>query len=414
MLNVSIISIGDEVRIGQVVNSNAAWLSSELSKLGAYITKHITIADEPEVMEKTIRSELAVNDIVITTGGLGPTHDDFTKDILLKIFHDKYIFHEATFENIKELFRVRNREITERNRLQAQIPSKATPLNNPVGTAPGLMFQEKGKILFILPGVPAEMQFITRNSILPRIAEIIAQKNDSIVLYKTLNVTGIFESALADLIGEPNSFLGDSTLAFLPSYKGIRLRIGAVAKNFKKAQVEIDRIKTILYSKAGKYIYAEDDTSITNELGRILTEKRLTLSIAESCTAGGLGHEITKVSGSSKFFLGGIISYSNEAKVKLLSVSPNTLVRQGAVSKETAREMARNCRKKFDTDFALSITGIAGPEGGTEEKPVGTVWIGLADRKSTTANLYHFGSDREINRERAIHAALLQLFLKVK
>lgn len=414
MINVSIISIGDEVRIGQVVNSNAAWLSSEITKLGAFVTKQITIGDEPNVMESTINSEMKSNDIVITTGGLGPTHDDITKEILLKIFDDKFCFHQDTFENIKELFRIRNREVTERNRLQAYIPSKAIPLYNALGTAPGLMFQKNGKFLFVLPGVPAEMKFITNDSILPKLSEIISLKNESVILYKTLNVSGIFESALADLIGNPSDFLRDSTLAFLPSYKGIRLRIGTKADSFEKAQIEIDRIKSVLYSKAGKFIYAEDETDITSELGKILSERRQTLSVAESCTGGGLGHELTRISGASKFFLGGIITYSNEAKINKLGVRTNTIVRYGAVSKETAKEMAKNCRKFFDSDFSISITGIAGPDGGTQEKPIGTVWIGIADRKTVSAEVFYFGKERDVNRERAIHTALLHLYRKLK
>lgn len=414
MINVSIISIGDEVRIGQVVNSNAAWLSSEITKLGAFVTKQITIGDEPNVMESTITSEMESNDIVITTGGLGPTHDDITKDILLKIFDDNFFFHQKTFENIEEVFRIRNREITERNRLQAYIPSKATPLHNALGTAPGLMFQKNGKFLFVLPGVPAEMKFISKDSILPKLSEIISIKNESVILYKTLNVTGIFESALADLIGDPSDFLGNSTLAFLPSYKGIRLRIGTKADSFEKAQIEIDRIKSVLYSKAGKFIYAEDETDITTELVKILSERRQTLSVAESCTGGGLGHELTRISGASKSFLGGLITYSNEAKINKLGVRTNTIVRYGAVSKETAKEMAKNCRKIFDSDYAISITGIAGPDGGTQEKPLGTVWIGIANRKTTSADVFYFGKERDINRERAIHTALLQLYRKLK
>jgi nicotinamide-nucleotide amidase len=415
MLKISIISIGDEVRIGQVVNTNATWLSTEITKLGAFITNQITIGDDPLIIEKIIKEQLEMNDIVISTGGLGPTHDDITKQVMLDIFNDKLEFHQPTYENIRDIFRIRNREISEINRLQAYVPSKATTLHNAVGTAPGLMFKHKNNFLFVLPGVPAEMRYITTNSILPLITEKIQSKNLSVILYKTLNVIGIFESSLADEIGDVNEFLGEnSTLAFLPSYKGIRLRIGTTAENFGIASDEIERIKKILYQKVGKYIYAEDETDLSIEIGKILSKNNLTVSVAESCTGGGLGYEFTRIPGSSKYFLGGIISYSNEVKVRHLNVRPETLVRNGAVSKETAKEMSKNCRKKFESDFAIAITGIAGPEGGTIDKPVGSVWISIANKKSTNAQLFHFGNDREITRERAIQTALLQFYLLLK
>jgi nicotinamide-nucleotide amidase len=411
MIKVSILTIGDEVRIGQIVNTNAAWLSEKITRLGAFISNHITIGDDFDLMVNEIKEQIKQNDIVITTGGLGPTHDDITKPVLLNIFDDKLVFDDSTFKNIQELFKKQNREISERNKLQAYVPSKAKILTNLVGTAPGLLFEFDDKAIFSLPGVPSEMKFITENFILNYISNLIKLKNDEIILYKTLNVAGIFESNLADIIGPPEEFLGDnSSLAFLPSYKGIRLRIGTIQPNFDKAQNEIERISQIIYSKAGEYIWGEDDKDLTFEIGKLLKEKKLTLSVAESCTGGLLGGEITKISGSSEYFMGGIISYSNEVKINQLGVNKSIIELYGAVSFETASEMAINVKKLFKTDIGISITGIAGPTGGTPEKPVGTVFIGISYLDQIKVNKYVFGNDRNINRERAIGSSLLLLY----
>lgn len=414
MLNISIVTIGDEIRIGQIVNSNAAWIANEITKIGANISNHITIGDDFQLMEKVLNEQIEKNDFVITTGGLGPTHDDITKPVLLKLFDDELIFHQPTFDNIYEQFKIRQREISDRNRLQAYVPSKSTPLPNAIGTAPGLMYHFNDKYLFVLPGVPAEMKYIITHSILPLISKVISEKSDNVTLYKTLNLAGIFESNLADEIGIVDEFLNGSTLAFLPGYKGIRLRIGTVKENFQEAEKEINRIKDILYKKIGQYIFAEDDTDLNLEISKILKNKNWTLSVAESCTGGGLGAEITKIPGSSQYFLGGIVAYSNEVKVRQLNVRPITVSRFGAVSQETAVEMAKNCRKKFESDFAISITGVAGPDGGTPDKPVGTVWIGISDKKATKAYNFLFGNDRLVNQERAINSALYKLYQLIR
>lgn len=415
MIKVSILTIGDEVRIGQITNTNAAWLSEKITRLGAFISNHITIGDDFDLMVKIITEQIQQNDIVITTGGLGPTHDDITKPVLLKIFDDHLVFDNSTFENIKELFEKQNRTISERNKLQAYVPSKAKILPNKVGTAPGLLFELPHKAIFSLPGVPSEMKYITENSILSYISKLIITRKEDVILYKTINVAGIFESNLADLIGPPDEFLGDaSSLAFLPSYKGIRLRIGTKQPDFESAKKELDRISEIIYLKAGNFIWGEGDEDLSFEIGRLLKEKKLTLSVAESCTGGLLGGEITKISGSSEYFMGGIISYSNEIKINHLNVNKTTIEQYGAVSYETASEMAKNIKNLFNTDIGISITGIAGPTGGTPEKPVGTVYIGIAYRDEIEIKKYILGIDRNINRERAVGASLLLLYNTLK
>jgi len=414
MFKIGILTIGDEVRIGQVVNTNAAWLSAQLTQESAFITEHRTIGDDREVMLREIDDMFNKNDMLITTGGLGPTHDDITKPVLLEYFNDKMIFSDQVYQSLLNYLKSRNREITEIVKNQALIPSSCTPLENKVGTAPGLLFKKNRKYLISLPGVPAEMKYITTTHIIPMVREIISTTQSDVIMYKTFITTGIFESDLAEKIGDVNEFLGKSTLAYLPSYQGVRLRIGAYAKTKEQAKNEIDRISKIIIERAGQYIVSEDDIKLAQIVGEELNKSKMTIAVAESCTGGLLGKEITDIPGSSAYFLGGIISYSNEAKIKLLGVNRKTLDDYGAVSEQTAMEMASNVRTIFNSTYGISITGIAGPDGGTQTKPVGTVWIGISNEKTTYARLFNFGEIREVNRERAVGMALTLLLQSLK
>jgi len=409
MYKIGILTIGDEVRIGQVVNTNAAWLSVQLTGIGAFISEHRTIGDEREIMLREIDDLFKKNDLLITTGGLGPTHDDITKPVLLEYFNDKLIFSQDVYNSLLNYLKIHNRELTDLVKNQAMIPSKSLPLENKVGTAPGLLFQKNGKALIALPGVPAEVKYITTNHIIPFVIEEINNLKCEVILYKTFITAGAFESELAEKIGNINEFLGNSSLAFLPSYQGVRLRIGAKGNTFEEAKIEIDRLSRILYDKVGQYIVSEDDKSLSQIVGEKLKDKNQTVAVAESCTGGLLGKEFTDIPGSSAYFLGGIISYSNEAKMKFLNVNKKTLDEFGAVSEQTAYEMAMNVRNIFNADYGISITGIAGPDGGTPLKPVGTVWIGISTQDNTFAKLYHFGEFREVNRERSVGMALTLL-----
>ncbi|HRS01193.1 MAG TPA: competence/damage-inducible protein A [Bacteroidota bacterium] len=409
MYKIGILTIGDEVRIGQVVNTNAAWLSVQLTGTGAFISEHRTIGDDREIMLREIDDLFKKNDLLITTGGLGPTHDDITKPVLLEYFNDKLIFSQDVYNSLLNYLKIHNRELTDLVKNQAMIPSKSLPLENKVGTAPGLLFQKNGKALIALPGVPAEVKYITTNHIIPFVIKEINNLKCEVILYKTFITAGAFESELAEKIGNINEFLGNSSLAFLPSYQGVRLRIGAKGNTFEEAKIEIDRLSRILYDKVGQYIVSEDDKSLSQIVGEKLKDKNQTVAVAESCTGGLLGKEFTDIPGSSAYFLGGIISYSNEAKVKFLNVNKKTLDEFGAVSEQTAYEMAMNVRNIFNADYGISITGIAGPDGGTPLKPVGTVWIGISTQDNTFAKLYHFGEFREVNRERSVGMALTLL-----
>ncbi|MEN6295569.1 MAG: competence/damage-inducible protein A [Chloroherpetonaceae bacterium] len=406
MFNVGILTIGDEVRIGQVVNTNAAWLSSQITETGAFVTEHRTIGDDRDKMLTEIDYLFKNNDLLITTGGLGPTHDDITKPVLLDYFNDKLVFSNEVFTSLQHYLNFRNREITDVVKNQAFIPETCTPLENKVGTAPGLLFERDGKYLISLPGVPAEVKYITTAHIIPFVQKLIQSRKDEVVFYRTLQTIGAFESDLAEMIGNVNQFLGESSLAFLPSYQGVRLRIGAKAQTFDEAKIELDRITKILYQCAGKYIISEEDKRLAQLVGDKLNELNATIAVAESCTGGLLGKEMTDIAGSSSYFLGGIISYSNEAKINLLNVNRKTIEEYGAVSEQTAIEMASNVRNIFNSNYGVSITGIAGPDGGTPLKPVGTVWIGISSEKHTHARLFHFGEIREVNRERAVGMAL--------
>jgi len=414
MFNVSILTIGDEICIGQVVNNNASWIAAQCTQLGAKVHMHSTIGDEKDAMKLEIARLLKSSDFVITTGGLGPTHDDITKLVLADYFGDELAFHEATLNYLTENYKKRGIAMLERNRQMALIPKSARVLPNRIGSAPGLLFEQDGKFLVALPGVPAEMRYIMTDSVLPMIQELMIEKKSDILLYKTIQTANIAESVLAERLGEPDEFLGKgNTLAFLPSYRGLRLRIGVASQDFESAQIELSRIEKHIRDKAEKYIFAVGDETITGKIAQLMLEKNKTISVAESCTGGMLGGELTAIAGSSSYFSGGAIVYSNEAKINILDVNPETIEKHGAVSSETACELAKNVRVKFNTDFGISITGIAGPGGGTSEKPVGTTYIGLADAESVYAEKFVFTDDRIINREIAVGRALGMIYQKL-
>lgn len=415
MIKVSVLTIGDEILIGQIVNRNAAQISEMVTALGATVAAHSVVGDDIKQIHEEISRLSQFSNYILMTGGLGPTHDDITKKALLEYFDDEYIFNENEFRRIKELFESRRRQITERNRLQAMLPSKCTALGNPAGTAPGMLFENDGVKIISMPGVPIEMQGIMQESVLPLIAKDI--ENDTtggIVKYRTLRTAGVPESTLADKIGDISDLPEGASLAFLPSYYGVKLRIGARAKNFTEAENILSILEKRIINSAGNYIYGIDDTSLEEATGNFLRKNGKNLSVAESCTGGLLGAKLTAIAGSSDYFAGGVISYSNEIKIRELGVNPEIIEKFGAVSKETCEEMASGAKEKFKTDYAISITGVAGPGGGTPEKPVGTVWIGLAGPSGTNASHFNFGRNREQNRVRAAYMALTLLYRELK
>ena len=418
-MTIALLTIGDEICIGQIVNTNAAWIADACAREGWRVLAHSVVGDELETIIAEFRRLLQIADVVLVTGGLGPTHDDRTKTAFLQFLNDALRQDAATLEHLRELFRVRGRELTPRNAEQAMLPSRCEALRNDQGTAPGMWFRlkagdalnpsaERDKFMAALPGVPHEMKHLMQERVLPRLREIYAA--EPVMMYTTLMTTGVAESNLADVIGEPSETLEGQELAFLPSPQGVRLRITVSAPNRAEGAAMLERIESRLREKAGRYIYGKDGERYESVVARALKESGLTVAVAESCTGGLLGAALTETPGASAYFLGGVQCYANEAKVRFCGVKPETLRQFGAVSQETAQELAEGVRSAFRSDIGVSITGVAGPDGGTPEKPVGTIWIGIADANGVKARRFSVGTERTINRERATAAALQFLY----
>ncbi len=408
MYRIAVLTIGDELCIGQVINSNAAWIATKCTELGAKVILQSVVPDDKQIMLNELDRLFGFADMVITSGGLGPTHDDITKSTVAEYFGKKLVRDEATYEYLKYFFELRGRKFLERHEKQAEIPEGTVALPNTVGTAPGIYIEGVSKTLISLPGVPNEMISIFGESVRQIIISKL-EKADTVVAYKTLITAGIPESELAELIRNPEDFLYGSSLAFLPSYRGVRLRIGVEKESFIKAKEEINRIEEIIIERAGDRIVGTSETTPEERLARKLVLTGKTVALAESCTGGMLGTALTSVPGSSEFFLGGVLSYSNDVKIKILKVNKKDLEDFGAVSKQVAVQMAKNVRELIKSDYGISITGIAGPGGGTVEKPVGTVWIGISSKEYIFAEKHIFGNERRLNRELSVTYAINML-----
>jgi nicotinamide-nucleotide amidase len=403
-MKAEIISIGDELLIGQVINTNATWIAQQLQEIGVTVKYISAIADDADDIRQAVDQAFGRVDVVLVTGGLGPTKDDITKHTLCEYFNTHLVFDEPTFENIVRLWGSRGYTISSVNRRQAEVPANCTPILNENGTAPGMWFEKDNKILVSMPGVPFEMEAIMEKFILPRLA---GQQNNLVVVHKTVLTQGIGESALAELISNwEDNLPGNVKLAYLPQPGLVRLRLTAYGAEkettVQEVENEIEKLKELIPT----LIYGYGKDTMEEVVGRLLKEKRLTISTAESCTGGYLAHMITSVPGSSEYFTGSVVAYSNRIKQEFLGVSDQSLIDHGAVSEEVVREMAEGARKRFNTDIAVSISGIAGPDGGTIEKPVGTVWIAVATKTGTTAKKFMFGEHRGRNIRRAALAAL--------
>lgn len=406
MVNAKIISIGDEILIGQIVNTNASFIGSKLYSIGIRVEKVSTIGDTEEPLLNELEDSINNFDLTIITGGLGPTHDDRTKPVLIKYFNDELISDEKVLEHIKIFFEKRNVKMPETNYEQALVPKNSKIIWNANGTAPGIWIEKDSKVVIALPGVPHETIAMMDNQILELLREKFSGKLNYKLKSKTILTTGIGESVLSEMIGDVERIIGKNNLAFLPSPYGVRLRIDVEGKSEDECSEKIFIIERKLREKIGKYIYGENSDLMEKIIGELLIEKGLTLSIAESCTGGLISMRLTDISGSSNYFKGGICTYSNESKINMLNVNSGTISTYGSVSEETAKEMSENVRLKFKTDMGISTTGIAGPTGGTADKPVGLVWIGYSDSKQNFAKKYLFGDNRNIVRVRASQMAL--------
>lgn len=406
MLCAKIISVGNEILIGQITNTNATFICEKLFSINVPVRKIVSIGDfEKDLFNELLDSE-KFYDITIITGGLGPTSDDITKSVLVEFFDDKLVFNEKIFENIENIFKSRNIKTPVINEEQAMVPSNAKIIWNRIGTAPGFCFEKNDKLFIALPGVPYEMEEMMNNSVIPMITEKFVDKIEFTQKSKTFLTIGISESSLAELIGNIKELVGENYLAFLPSLIGVKLRVDVKAKTNQEADEVIESIEEKLRAKIGEYIYGVNNNLLEQIVGNLLKDKNLTLATAESCTGGLLASKITDISGSSQYFLGGVNVYSNESKIKILGVNDSTIREKGAVSEETATEMAYNVRSLFNSDIGISITGIAGPEGGTDEKPVGLVYIGYSDNHKTFTRKFYLGNVRLRNKTRAAYYAL--------
>ncbi len=405
-MTASLLTVGDELLIGQTVNTNAAWIGEQLSAHGITVRRAATVSDEAADIRDELRRALAASDVVILTGGLGPTHDDITKKAVADELGRPLVFRDDLFAELRAKFEARGRPMAERNRVQAEVPGGFEALPNPVGTAPGLWFEDAatGCAIAVLPGVPNEMRTLMQASVLPRLVE---RRGDASTLQKTLLTVGVGESDLADALGDYADRLGpDLHLAFLPRYGVIRLRITASGATRAEAEARLADFERIVRARAGAFLFGEGDDLLEAAVGRMLTERGLTLATAESCTGGLLADRITNVPGASAYFCGGVVVYGNAQKVSLLEVDEALLREHGAVSEAVAGQLAEGVRARLSTDLGVSTTGVAGPGGGTPEKPVGTVWIGYADEHGSYAVRLQLAKDRLLNKRLSITAAL--------
>lgn len=405
-MQAKIISIGDELLIGQIVNTNASFIADKLYSIGIPVTKIITIGDNEQDLLDELKESEEKFDVTIITGGLGPTHDDITKPILIKFFKDELVLDEKVLKHVEGIFAKRNIEMPKSNKGQAEVPKNSKVIWNDNGTAPGIWIEKDNKVYASLPGVPYEMKPMITGYVLPELQKIFKDKFDVYYLSRTILTTGISESALFEKIGDIKEIVGDNKMAFLPSVEVIRLRIDIKAKDKKTAEQKFNEIEKKLEAKISDYMFGYDEEKMEKIIGDLLIKKKLKLAIAESCTGGNISFLIVNIPGSSEYYLGGVCSYANEAKQKMLCVKKETLETYGAVSEKTAIEMAEGARKEFKSDIAISTTGIAGPAGGSEAKPVGLVYIGYSDKDKSFAEKFYFGDNRMKNISRATIAAL--------
>ncbi len=403
-INAELLTIGDEILYGQIVDTNSQWMSVELSNIGVKVIRKTTVGDqEDEILAAFAEAEKRA-DIILITGGLGPTSDDLTKPCLVKYFNCELKMNEEALAEVTEFFKSRGRELTEINRQQAALPSCCEKITNKMGTAPGMWFHRNGKVFVSMPGVPHEMKRMMTDIILPKLTETFHAPT---IVHKVIRTVGIGESFLADKISSwEKSLPAHIKLAYLPNLGEVKLRLSGIGSSKEKLAEEIEVLTQQLKPIAGEYIFGYGEDPLEVVLGRTLKEKKLTLSVAESCTGGYLSHLITSVPGSSEYFLGSMIPYAYEIKMSQLGVKPETLEKYGAVSEPTISEMANVVRARFHTDIGVATSGIAGPGGATPEKPVGTVWIAYSDKHQTVTRKLQLSKDRMINIRMASVAVL--------
>ncbi len=412
-MKAEVITVGTELLLGQIIDTNSVYLSRKLAEIGIDLFFKTTVGDNIERLKKAMEIAESRADIIILTGGLGPTVDDITRQAVSEFTGKKLIFNNDILLRINEFFKNRNIEMPECNKIQAFLPDSALIIENKVGTAPGFILEHNSKIIIVMPGVPAEMHPMMENVVIPFLLKKEGYLKN-VIKYKILKVTGLPESEVNDRIKDIFENSNNPSIGVLAHQTEIDIRITAKAEDEKKADEMIEKMKKEIYNRLGENIFAEDDEILEGKVAELLLKNNLKISVAESCTAGLLSFRLTNIPGSSRYFMGGVNVYSNYAKTEILGVNKDTLERYGAVSEQCAKELAINCRKKFKADIGVSITGIAGPEGGTKEKPVGLVFSCIDFKENIYSFKYNFSGNREVIRARAVQMALFNLYKLLK
>jgi len=411
-MEADLITIGDEILIGQIIDTNSAWMAKKLNNEGINVREITSISDQPAHIIATLNESGRKASIILVTGGLGPTKDDRTKAAICNFFGTQLIENKEVLDHIIELLSPRGIVINALNREQALVPETATVLVNKLGTAPGLLFHHEGSIFVFMPGVPFEMKYLMENEVLPRIKKLF---NTTTIIHRTVLTQGLPESILAERIATWEDSLPDCiSLAYLPSPQSMKLRLSARGDDYAFLSQLLEERISELAKIIPDNIFGFEEDSMAGNIGKILKRKGLTVSTAESCTGGNIAHFFTLNPGSSEYYKGSVVTYSNDLKIKLLDIDSQVIAEKGAVSKEVVEAMALNARRLMGTDFAIATSGIAGPDGGTAEKPVGTVWIAVAGTEFVVSKVFNFGDHRERNIIRSSQAALNMLRLILK
>ena len=436
-ITASIITIGDELLIGQTIDTNSAWMAQELNKIGVWVKRRVAVGDNREDIWQALDNETLESEIILITGGLGPTADDITKPLLCDYFGGKMVVNEEVLNHVKAIFRTLNRPLIDRNLKQAEVPDVCEVLMNERGTAPGMLFrrkknsnpstsskseaaamglsplgESKGAIFFSMPGVPHEMKGLMSKKVLPLIQ---AAFQLPYILHRTLLTAGVGESFIAEKIQSWEEALPQEIkMAYLPNYGMVRLRLSTQGTNKELLENKIDTLFIQLQELVKEWLIVTEDIPLEKALGDLLVTKNKSLATAESCSGGYIAHLLTSVPGSSLYFKGTVVAYSYDAKETILGVSPQTLATKGAVSEETISEMFNGLMKTTTADYGIATSGIMGPDGGTDDKPIGTVWVAVGSRKEMIAKKLQFRFDRAKNIELTATNALLMLFQFVK
>ncbi|MGK0365132.1 MAG: nicotinamide-nucleotide amidase [Saprospiraceae bacterium] len=403
-MKVHILTIGDEILIGQIIDTNSAWMGQQLNLQGAEVIEITSLSDTRESILEGFEKAEKNADVILITGGLGPTKDDITKKVMAEHFGTGMVFHDETWERISKMFAKWGRSTTDAHRNQCFMPENAEILRNKMGTAPGMWFQENGKVYVSMPGVPYEMKYLMEHEVLPRLKENFPSEPIS---HRTILTVGEGESRIAKRIENFEENLPENIkLAFLPGLGAVRLRLTGRGGNAADLEAVLDAKRAELETLLPELIFGYEKETLEEKIGVMLKERGLTLATAESCTGGHIAHMITKIPGSSAYFLGGIVSYSNEMKMRQLNVQAATLETNGAVSESVVQEMAKGVIANIGADISLSISGIMGPGGGSEDKPVGTVWLAVADKDRVVTEKLTIGKNRITNIQYASVKAL--------